>query len=242
MNLAAHLLGRMKRGARKATLLNEPGWRSSSGYRFSPALIALEGAGRSESISPLATDLINHHVAVGRRGLAICGASAGAGVSFVAANLAVKLAQAGVSTLLVDANFHQAAIHELIAPPGPRPLGLADLLGEPNMELSEVVNPDVVPGLAVVYAGAVSAASGSELLVTERFRSFTSECLRQFDCTIFDTPPANRSTDARAVAAAAGYALLVARKASTYVGDLALLSAQLEQDGALVIGSVLNAA
>ena len=57
--------------------------------------------------------------------------------------------------------------------------------------------------------------------------------------TIFDTTPANGCTDAQRVATVAGYSLVVARKNSSYVDDLATLAKLLRADGSKVVGSVL---
>ena len=65
-------------------------------------------------------------------------------------------------------------------------------------------------------------------------------CLRQFDVTVIDTPPANSSSDARLIGSVAGYSLIVARRDKSFVSDIKTLSDQLKSDGVRVIGSVLN--
>ena len=67
-------------------------------------------------------------------------------------------------------------------------------------------------------------------------------CLREFDATIVDTPPANTSTDARRIGAVAGYSLIVTQQDKTFVRDVATLAAQLVADRAVVIGTVMNEA
>jgi Mrp family chromosome partitioning ATPase len=66
--------------------------------------------------------------------------------------------------------------------------------------------------------------------------------MRDYGCTIVDTPAANRSADARAIAAAVGYAVVVGRRSFTFLDDTNLLSQQLAQDGVKVIGSIFNGA
>jgi protein-tyrosine kinase len=217
------------------------GWRSEGGYLFSSSLIPLAAKpGGGEVVGVLANNLVEQHIALGRRGLAICGASEGAGVTFVAANLAVALAMIGVSTLLVDTNLRRPVVQTLITPPEPRG-GLYEVLeGRAPLDLN-IAHQEILPQLSVVYAGQ-GQTSPSELLAGERFRDFASMCLRDYPCVIFDSPPANRSPDARAVGAAAGYALLVARQGRSYTDDLALLTQQLEQDHVVIVGAVLNGA
>lgn len=218
----------------------EGGWISRDGYLFSPALQAVERPElRPESLDLLAGEIIDRHIRLGRRGLAVCAAAQGAGASFIAANLAVALSQIGVSTLLVDANLHRPNLENLIRAPSPRG-GLAEaLMGETGTQAYNVIHREVLPNLSVLYAGA-APAQASELIASQAFQALVSDCLRSFECVIFDTPPANRCPDARVIGAATGYALLVSRRAGSFADDLTLLSHQLDQDGVTVVGSVLN--
>lgn len=217
----------------------EGAWVTPEGFRLAERLVALNPARPGgDRMVALANEVVDRHVRLGRRGLAVCGAATGAGVTFVAANLAIALAQAGVSTLLVDANLDAPGLHELIAPPGPGP-GLGELLADAELSLQDAVRTGVLPGLSVLYAGS-GAPEGADGLGSERFRNLADRCLRDYGCTIFDTAPANRSTGARAVGISAGYALLVARRNLSYAEDLGTLTAQLSQDDVEIIGSVLN--
>ena len=71
-------------------------------------------------------------------------------------------------------------------------------------------------------------------------RSLVDHCLREFDATIIDTPPANDYSDARRVSQVVGYSLLVARQNKSLIDDLKSLKEQLQGDKAKVIGCVLN--
>lgn len=196
------------------------------------------GADGNEALNLLASGIVEQHIAYGRRGLAVCGASAGAGVTFVAASLAMAVARTGVSTLLVDANLHRPGVQYLIQPPRSTP-GLQELLESEGAIDLDPVRHDIMPQFAVIYAGK-SEISPSELLAGGRLRDVVFACLRDFRCVVFDTPPANRSPDARMIGAAVGYALLVARRGESYADDLTMLARQLEQDHIAVVGGVLN--
>jgi len=85
------------------------------GYSFAPELVTLSeplGQG-AEYIRALRTHVMAQHVEAGRRALAVCEPAPKLGATFVAANLAVALAQAGVSTLLIDGNLRSPAMHHL---------------------------------------------------------------------------------------------------------------------------------
>src|SRR4051794_21921831 len=81
-------------------------------YQLSDELIVLSELATPavEAMRGLAIQLISQQVSSGRRGLAVCGASSGVGVTFTAANLAVAMSQAGVTTLLIDANMHSPGV------------------------------------------------------------------------------------------------------------------------------------
>lgn len=219
----------------------EIAWLTPDGYKLSDRLVGIDRSRRGgDVITALAYEIMDRHVRLGRRGLAVCGAARGAGVTFVAANLAVALAQLGVSTLLVDTNLDAPGLEKLITPPEPS-LGLSDLLVDPAVSIGAAVRPHVLPGLSILYAGGVRDTE-ADGLSGDRFREIVRRCLRDHELTIFDTAPANRSTGARLVGGAAGYALLVARSGLTFADDMSTLTAQLAQDEVSIVGSVLNAA
>lgn len=210
--------------------------------RVSNELVTLTApsAVAAESVRALRTHVMAQHLQLGRRALAVCAPNDGAGCTFVATNLAVALAQTGVSTLLIDADLRVPGLDDLIPRPEPGP-GLRQFLSDPDVQLSACVVKDVVPNLSLLYAGGATP-NAQELLATDRFAALMNACLRDYDATIVDTAPANRYADARRVANVVGYSLVVARRDATFVKDLKLLVGQLEADHARVIGSVLNEA
>ncbi|MDB5453595.1 MAG: chain length determinant protein tyrosine kinase EpsG [Caulobacteraceae bacterium] len=209
-------------------------------FDFAPSLVLLSNpfGAASEAIRALRTHLAAQHLQEGRRALALCAAGEGAGCTFTAANLAVAFAQAGVRTMLIDADLRRPGINELIQPSG-RIQGLAQYLASEDVDLSDNIVNDVLPDLSVMYSGG-PAASPQELLAGERFKSLIDFTLREYDLTIIDTPPANTCADARRVSTVAGYSLVVTRKNLTYVDDVKTLIGQLHADHARVIGTVLN--
>lgn len=214
----------------------------ATGYEFSPQLVTLFGepAKQVATLRQTAAEVLAQHLGRGRRGLAVCSASLGAGVSFIAANLAIVMAQSGVSTLLVDAHLERPGLPGLIRSPEAGP-GLSDLLASDEVDFGDVLHEDVLPRLSLVYAGQ-GAAEPHELLGNARFDRFIDRCLRSYECVLVDAPPANLSADARRVATVIGYALIVARRNVTYAEDLVTLRRELEQDGVAIVGSILNAA
>lgn len=191
----------------------------------------------AEAVRTIRTHIIARHLRDGRRGLAVCAATKGVGCSFTAANLAVSMAQVGISTLLVDGNLREPQIEEFIRPPS-----LADGLRQcvANEAFpSAYLHAEVIPHLSVLYSGGV-APNAQEILGGAPFRSMIERCLRDFEMTIIDTPPLSQCADALRIASMIGYTLVVARTNVSKSKDLAALAQQLQEDGARVVGTVLN--
>ncbi|MGH7024043.1 MAG: CpsD/CapB family tyrosine-protein kinase [Caulobacteraceae bacterium] len=215
---------------------------SDISYEFSPSLAMLSAptGATAESIRALRTHIVAQHIDYGRRALAICAPSAGVGCTFTAANLAIALSQIGLKTLLVDANLRQPGVNAFVKPGRPGP-GLAQCLDKSDDVWLDCINSDVMPDLSLMYAGE-TVADAQALLAKYRFETLVDFCLRNFDVTLIDTPPANSCADARLVSKVVRYSLIVARKDRTFVDDVKTLVGQLEADDVKVIGTVFNQA
>lgn len=213
---------------------------ASSVYALSRSLVmvAQPAGGAAEAIRALRTHVMAQHVEEGRRALAVCAATEGVGCTYIATNLAVAMAQIGVKTLLIDGNLRQPGVEQLMRP-NAASSGLAQCLASDDDNLAAFVEAEVVPNLSVMYAGA-SSGSPQELLAGERFEAMMNVCLRDYEFTIADTPPANSCSDGRRISRVFGYSMVVARRNHTRVDDLKTIVAQLQGDHAKVIGTVLN--
>lgn len=192
----------------------------------------------AEAIRALRTRIIAQHLREGRRALALCAASEGVGCSFMAVNLATALAQIGIKTALVDANLRDPQVGKAFGIDAAKP-GLADYLSSRDVELASIIHPTGQDQLSIVPAGHVEH-SPQELLSSEQFRDVVTQLLREFDITIFDTTASNTCADAQRVANVAGYAIIVARKDTSYIRDVNTLTRTLRADRTNVIGCVLN--
>lgn len=192
---------------------------------------------QAESFRALRSNLLSQHVSRGRRALAICSPTVEAGCSFVAANLAYVMAQAGVNTLLIDGNLREPGVHEFISTDSYGP-GLGECLADDTLPLTSAIRR-VQPSLSVLYAGNAGVAA-ADRLGSSVFRGLIAQCLRDYDLTIIDTPPSSTVADARRIAAITHYALVVTRRDKTFVKDVRVLLDELEADGAEAIGTYLN--
>jgi capsular exopolysaccharide synthesis family protein len=209
------------------------------GFTFSQDLVSLARPDslQAESFRALRSNILAQHVKHGRRALAICAPAAGSGCSFLAANLAVTMAQAGVDTLLIDGNMRSPSIQDFIAPPEPLP-GLADCLADDALPLSKAL-AIVQSNLSVLYAGHADAAT-FDRLGAPVFRQLMDQCLRDFDLTIIDTPPSNQFADSRRIASVMRYAMVVTCRQRSFVNDVQVLLNEVAADGGRIIGTYLN--
>lgn len=215
---------------------------SAEAHTFSQALVTISNPYErpAEAIRALRTHVMAQHVDEGRRALAVCAASEGVGCTFIAANLAVALSQIGVKTLLIDGDLRHPSVHTVIRPP--RLLeGLRQCLASPDVHFGDSIDYEVLPNLSVMYSGG-PAGNPQELLASDRFKGLMDFCLRDFDLTIVDTPPANSCSDARRVSTVVGYSLIVTRRNKSFIQDIKTLIGQLRADHARVVGTVLNEA
>lgn len=211
-------------------------------YKFSRSLatLAAPNEATAESIRALRTHIVAQHIDYGRRALAICGPSPGVGCTFTAVNLAVALSQIGLKTLLIDANLREPALQEFVKP-SREGGGLARCLAMADEDWLDCIDSDVIPDLSLMYAGE-KVPDAQTLLAKYRFETLVDFCLRNYDVTLIDTPPANSCADARLISKVVRYSLIVARKDKTFVDDMKTLIGQLESDDVKVIGTVFNQA
>lgn len=207
--------------------------------RKTSALMIVDPASlRAEAIRGLRTRLIAQHVREGRRGLVVCTPAKGAGCSYVAANLAIAMAQVGVKTVLVDADLRGGSIGQIFGSPIDAP-GLGEFLADDRIRATDIIEADIIPDLSIIPSGP-ACEGAQELLSSHRFAAFAGQLMREHELAIFDTTPANSCTDAQRVATVVGHSLIVARQDETYFSDVKALADLLRADKSAVIGTVLT--
>ena len=214
----------------------------ATSYEFSKRLLVLSQphSVQTEAIAALRNNLLNQHIGDGRRSLAVCSAVAGTGASFLTANLAVALAQAGVRTLLIDGNLRDPSLSDYFKPSQAQP-GLADYLADPNVVNDGLIQSEVLPNLSLIFAGEADGKA-QELLASQNLKALVDNCVRNYDLVLVDTPPASTSSDARRLASVLRYALIVAMRDNSYVSDIRTLAGELQSDRVKVVGTFLNVA
>ena len=217
-----------------------PAGEESPPFRFSRTLTVLSDPGsvQAEEIGALRTHLLANHLRERRRSLLICAASPDVGCTYVTVSIGAALALAGVRTLIIDGNMRDPGLEHLIRPAKPV-VGLRQCLEGDASLLGDAICNNVLPGLSLLYSGGI-AQHPQELLSGARFKGLVTDCLRDFDLVLVDAPASNRCADPQIIATVLRYAMVVARRNVSFVGDVKLLVKQLESSGATVVGTFLN--
>jgi capsular exopolysaccharide synthesis family protein len=174
------------------------------------------------------------------RVLAITSASPGEGKTTIASNFAIALAQTGQRVLLVDGHLRHPRLHEVFGVPNTE--GLSDLIEGPASRLGyrtsdRCVSTDVA-GLSLLTAGTGGAGMVNRLYSPRVPQLF--ECLRdQFDAIVVDTAPLSLLESRPLARAADGVVMVIGVDRTPRDTALAALR-RLDEDGATVLGTVLN--
>jgi Mrp family chromosome partitioning ATPase len=171
----------------------------------------------------------------GRRCLVISGVRAEQGTTTVAVDLAVALALAGESVLLVDADLRRPALARRLDLDGAR--GLASVLDGAGWD--GAVQRWTTGGLDVLPAGPGVDRPG-EAWGTAAASSALSSLRESYTWVLLDASPVASSSESVDLARLADGVVLVARRGSARPEDLDAAAAGLRTVGAPVIGSVFT--
>lgn len=212
----------------------------AGGSQIDPEVVAAhEPFGpRSDQIRSIRSQLLLRWYSRTQRRNALCviGSEASEGRSYLAANLATVFAQAGETTLLIDANMRQPHQHRLFGVGND--IGLSSVLAGYRPSEAIVGLPEL-PGLFLMPSGPVPP-NPLELLSQLAWTELVSHSRNDFDCVIIDTPALAIGEDAAFVAARCGAALAVARTGLTRVSTFSRMLRGLANAGVSVVGSVWN--
>ena len=171
----------------------------------------------------------------------VTSASSGEGKTTTVVNLGIIMAQTGLRTLIVDADFRRPSLHDAAGVhengSGPR-LGLSNVIvGAARLE--QVIVNTAYPRLGLVPAGVIPPNPG-ELLSSHRMKSVMQELAAIADCVLLDTPPCRLYADALLLGAMADGVIYVLRAGSQDKAAQRRVHKQLAQTKARVLGVVFN--
>lgn len=204
---------------------------------FHPSLIAITQphAPATEAFRQLRTSLLSAGGDQSLQAVLVTSSVPGEGKSTVAANLAITLAQAGRSVVLVDGDLRHPTLHTLFDIAAPRGLGvvLAETAVEPELIASGVEHLTLLP------CGPLPP-NPAELLASPRMAQVVAGLRARADFVLFDAPPVTATADAAILAAQVDGVLLVAQAGASKRDAIERAKQRLLQVQANLLGVVLT--
>ncbi|MGW1159236.1 polysaccharide biosynthesis tyrosine autokinase [Streptomyces sp. NPDC002513] len=192
---------------------------------------------RAEAFRKLRTNLQFAQVDDRPRIIVVTSSVPGEGKTNTAVNLALSLAEAGVSTCLVDGDLRRPCVAGAF--------GLVQDAGLTTVLIGQARIEDVMQEaggrLAVLTSGALPP-NPTELLASARMKEVLRELADSYEVVIVDTAPLLPVADTVGLASLAQGALLVVRAARTGRDQVRSATESLERVGVRVLGTVFNMA
>ncbi|MGW1809110.1 polysaccharide biosynthesis tyrosine autokinase [Streptomyces sp. NPDC002078] len=192
---------------------------------------------RAEAFRKLRTNLQFSQVDDRPRIIVVTSSVPGEGKTNTAVNLALSLAEAGVSTCLVDGDLRRPCVASVF--------GLVQDAGLTTVLIGQARIEDVMQQaegrLSVLTSGAVPP-NPTELLASGRMEEVLRELADTYEVVIVDTAPLLPVADTVGLASLAQGALLVVRAARTSRDQVRTAAASLDRVGVRVLGTVFSMA
>jgi capsular exopolysaccharide synthesis family protein len=175
------------------------------------------------------------------RSLSVVSPSEGDGKSSVAFNLAVSMAEAGYSAILVEADMRRPGLRRLALPDhdGELAAGLSTFLSAQSPDLGDVLYETAYERLLFVPAGVLPPAP-STLVDAARSRMLFAAAAARASIVIVDTPPLSVGAEAATLAASSDGALMVVDTRISTKSAVRRVRQQLTVVGASLLGVVVN--
>lgn len=171
------------------------------------------------------------------KSIVVTSSGPGEGKSITVANLGIIMAQAGLHTIIVDADLRQPAQHQLFQMANSR--GLAEAIRSPELDLSDLMLDTQEHNLQVLTSGD-TPSNPAELLRSEGMRRVLTELRSMADVVICDSPPVLGLTDAGILTNRTDGVVFVIEAGQTRLAAARQALSNLQQADANLIGAILN--
>lgn len=170
------------------------------------------------------------------KSIMVATAKPGQGGTSTICNLAITLAQAGQSVVLVDADLRRPSLHHIFNVSNEQ--GLTTVLSNGKLP-SDVLQRTEIDNLSIMPGGP-HADNAWKLLRSARMKEVIADLQRDFDFVLFDTPSAVVFADAATLATMVDGVLLVVRAHEAPSGSEMQVKNLLNKTKARIVGVVLN--
>lgn len=191
----------------------------------------------SESFRTLRTNLLFNTSNRRFKTVLVTSTDDGEGKSFVAANLAVSLAQANKKVLVVDCDLRHGTQYKLFNVPNTK--GLSEYLSGDSRMFDKFVCTTKIKNLSVLPSGAYPA-NPSELLTLKKNKDLIKSLCENYDIVIFDGTEISGLADTVIMSSYADETIVVVKNASITDEELTATKQSLNQVGAKLTGVVMN--
>jgi capsular exopolysaccharide synthesis family protein len=168
--------------------------------------------------------------------LMVASPNSGDGKTTLTTNLGIAMAQGGKRVCIVDADLRKPTVQDIFSIK--TTLGLTTLLSG-RSTLDSALQKSSVSGLDILPCGPVPA-NPTEVLNSQQFSDTLEELADRYDIVLLDSPPVQRATDARVIAASCDATLIVLTARSAHRKSTEHTRDALQGVGARVIGLVVN--
>jgi capsular exopolysaccharide synthesis family protein len=167
----------------------------------------------------------------------------GEGKTTISGHLAMAMAEAGKTVLLIDLDLRRPHLHTLFNLPNDHGFGELIQGDEPLLPITgdhPAIASTQNPRVFVLPSGRIEVGSLGEMFHSPRVAGVLRQLRECFDTVIVDTPPMLQFSESRMVASLADGVLLVLRSGLTDTESAMAARAQLLQDRAELLGTILN--
>ncbi|WNR43772.1 CpsD/CapB family tyrosine-protein kinase [Paenibacillus roseipurpureus] len=190
----------------------------------------------SESYRALRTNIQFSSIDRVVKTILVTSAQPGEGKSTTAANLSVAFAQEGKKVLLIDADLRKPTLHHYF--------GMSNRYGLTSTLVNRSDLPDVmfetsIEHLHLIPSGPIPP-NPSELLTSQKMKSFLNTLAAKFDVIIIDSPPTLAVADSQILASQCDGVVLVVCDGKTKRDTAKKAIDNLERVQAKILGVVLN--
>lgn len=169
--------------------------------------------------------------------LAIMSPCAGDGRSVTTANLGAAFAQAGLRTLIIDADLRKPNQSKLLGFENQLP-GLSSISKGESSIFDVIVKVNGMHNLHLLPAGQ-HIRNPQDLFARAGFNDLLIQCHQSYDVVLIDTPASEKSPESVVIGRSAGAVLLLARRGVTQADKFDQMQVKAQQCGLNTLGSIL---
>ncbi|HJZ10601.1 MAG TPA: polysaccharide biosynthesis tyrosine autokinase, partial [Acidobacteriota bacterium] len=190
----------------------------------------------SEAFRSVRTSLLLAFPEAPPRSILVTSSHPSEGKTFIAANMAISLAQLEKQVALVDGDMRNPRIHRIWGQQNNA--GLSRYLTS-DVNATQVITPSNIPGVSLITSG-MKTPRPAELLASKRMDELLEELQDQFDHVIVDSPPVMLLADAVILASKCSCVLFVIQGGVTTRDVVQKAKQKLSAADAVMAGVVLN--